>query len=182
MKSTKILSALLVIGAMVVAGCGDDDNSNESASSTAGNPVDRAFIAGMVPHHESAVEMAKIAQRRGESTFVKQLADDIVRTQNEEINLMRREDKKLADAGIKQGSLGVPEHMTGMGGDISSLKTADPFDKAFINMMIPHHEGAVEMARAELARGGDPELLELAQQIIDAQEREISEMREQLAT
>jgi uncharacterized protein (DUF305 family) len=46
--------------------------------------------------------------------------------------------------------------MMGMNGDVAGLKTARPFDRAFLRMMIPHHEGAVLMARAELAKGKDP--------------------------
>lgn len=176
MRYMKILAVMAAAAALAVAGCGDD--SADSASSAAGNPVDRAFIADMVPHHQSAVEMAKIAQKRGESTFVKQLADDIVRTQNEEISLMRSEDDKLAAAGIEMGSLGVPEHMMGMDAEMASLETAKPFDKAFIDMMIPHHEGAVTMARAELSKGRSAKLKTLAQDIITAQRREIAAMRE----
>ncbi|MGH2898179.1 MAG: DUF305 domain-containing protein, partial [Solirubrobacteraceae bacterium] len=148
----KILSVLLTAGALAVGGCGGDGSSDTGAGA-AGNAVDRAFVAEMTPHHESAVTMAKIAQERGDSAFVKQLADDIIRTQTEEIDVMRSEDQTLAAAGIQKGSLGVAEHMMGMDGDVASLKTATPFDKAFIAMMIPHHEGAVTMANAELSKG-----------------------------
>jgi uncharacterized protein (DUF305 family) len=174
-----ILVALLLVGAFAVAACGDDDE-NGSSGGGKGNGVDRAFVADMIPHHESAVEMAKIAQKRGESDFVKNLADDIVRTQSEEIRTLRSEDEQLDIAGVEKGDLGVEAHMKGMDGDASELETAKPFDEAFINMMIPHHEGAVEMAKAELARGADPELQALAQDIIDAQQREIDEMRQHL--
>jgi len=179
MKYMKILPVLLAAGALTVAGCGDDSSSDTGASA-AGNAVDRAFIADMVPHHQSAVTMARIAQERGESAFVKQLADDIVRTQNQEIEVMRREDQALAEAGIEKGSLGVAEHMMGMDSDVESLKTAKPFDKAFIAEMLPHHEGAVTMAKAELSKGKSTKLKLLAQDIVTAQEREIAAMRKHL--
>jgi uncharacterized protein (DUF305 family) len=174
------LPALAVAGALLAAGCGSTSSAADSRSSAPGNSVDRAFVAHMIPHHRSAVQMAKIAQRRGQSAFVKRLAADIVRTQTEEIAAMRAEDQRLQRAGVKQGSLGVPEHMMGMSGDVASLKSAKPFDRAFLRMMIPHHEGAVVMAKAELAKGKDPALKRLAQNIIAAQQREIREMRTQL--
>lgn len=179
MKYMKILPVLLAAVALAVTGCGDG-NTSSGANGATGNPVDRAFVADMVSHHRSAVAMATIAQARGTSAFVKQLADDIVRTQNQEIGVMRGEDKTLAAAGIEKGSLGVAEHMMGMDSDVASLKTAEPFDKAFIAMMLPHHEGAVAMAKVELRNGKSPKLKTLAQDIITAQQREIAAMRKHL--
>lgn len=176
LSATK-LAALAAGAALALAGCGDDEGSSAN-SGAAGNGVDRAFVADMIPHHEGAIDMAELAQERGESTFVKQLAEDIISSQREEIATMRREDEALEKAGIERGSLGMPEHMKGMDHDASELKEAKDFDRAFIEMMIPHHQGAVEMVKVELAKGEDPELRELAQKISDAQQREIDAMRE----
>jgi uncharacterized protein (DUF305 family) len=176
----KFPAALAVLGAALIAGCGDSTGSTSKA--LAGDPVDRAFVAQMMPHHQSAVAMAKIAKRRGSSHFVRKLADDIVRTQTDEISTMRSADQRLRRAGVTKGSLGVPEHMMGMDGDVASLNTATPFDAAFMRMMIPHHQGAVTMATAELRKGKDRGLKTLAKSIIAAQQREIGQMREQLAS
>jgi uncharacterized protein (DUF305 family) len=178
----KSLAALVVLGALLIAGCGSSNSSSDSSSAPTGNPVDRAFVAQMTPHHQSAIQMATIAKRRATDAFVMRLADNIVGTQTAEIATMRSADKRLKAAGVKQGSLGVAQHMTGMDGDVSSLNTAKPFDAAFMRMMLPHHEGAVVMARAELKRGKDRALKKLAADIITAQQREISQMRSHLAT
>jgi uncharacterized protein (DUF305 family) len=174
MKRT-ILFVVVLATALTAAACG-----SSTTSAPAGNATDRAFVAEMLPHHRSAVEMARVAQQRGRSPFVKRLAADIVRTQTEEIGTMRREDAALAAGGTKVGKLGVPMDSMGMSMDTGSLKTARPFDAAFLKMMIPHHMGAITMARIELAKGEDPDLKQLATAIIDAQQREIREMHANL--
>jgi hypothetical protein len=88
---------------------------------------------------------------------VKQLADDIVRTRTEEIATMRARDRALADAGVKRGSLGMSEHMTGTDHEASSLNPSSAvFDAAFLRTMIPHHQGAVVVGKAELTQGWTP--------------------------
>jgi uncharacterized protein (DUF305 family) len=181
MKSNtwRLAAALLTLPAVaLVAGCGGSDtNSSPSSAKVAGNATDRAFVAEMVPHHRSAVEMASVARREATSSFVETLAADITRSQNAEIAQMQRVDRQLADADIEKGDLGIDDHMMGMDKRADMLEGAKPFDARFIAMMVPHHEGAIAMARVELAKGASPELKQLAQNIIAAQQREVQQMR-----
>ena len=71
-----------------------------------------------------------------------------------------------------------PAMQHGMGMDMPM--TGDP-DVDFARMMIPHHQGAIDMARAQLEKGRDPAMRELAQKIIADQEREIGILRDWLA-
>ena len=175
------LLAIAAIGlGMLVAACGEDDTGSGGGSSSSesapGNDVDRAFATAMVPHHRSAVDMAEIAKERSRRDEIKQLADAIVTTQNAEIEKLTALDQQLKDAGVEAGDLGVAEHEMGMGEDASMLEKAKPFDREFIDMMISHHQGAIRMARAELEKGQNRELKDLAEAVVDAQTREIEEM------
>ncbi len=175
-------ATLMLVASVAIGACGSDSTGSDGASQkVAGNGIDRAFVADMIPHHRSAVQMAKIATSRGTSAFVKSLAGDITRTQNAEIEIMQDIASRLDAAGVKAKSLGIAEHEMGMDMNISELRTADPFDKAFIDMMIPHHQGAIRMARVELARGADAKAKQLATAIVDAQTREIKAMNKHRA-
>ncbi|SFO64045.1 protein of unknown function, partial [Pseudonocardia ammonioxydans] len=84
----------------------------------------------------------------------------------------------MGQGGMGQGGMAgmmTPEQM----GRLEQADGAD-FDRMFLEMMIAHHEGAVQMAQTELADGTNPEAKALAQQIVDAQQTEITAMRELL--
>jgi len=162
-----LLAAFAVVGALALSACGGSD---------AGNGTDRAFVGDMVPHHASAVDMAKVAQQRAQRPEIKILADEIIASQSREIDQMNKAKTALAKDDVKPEKLGIPMDMMGMDMDTASLETAYPFERAFIDMMIPHHQGAIRMARAELDKGGSAELKTLSKEIIAAQSKEIDEM------
>ncbi len=163
--ATALLTVLLIV---FVAGRGGETDTASAAG------TDRAFTSDMIPHHKSAVIMAKTAKERSKRPEIQKLADAIIRAQDSEIGQMQAIDKRLADAGKKRGKLGGGA-MMGMGNE-ASLKTAEPFDRAFNDMMIPHHQSAVEMSRIEIAKGDDDETKKLASAIIVAQAKEIEQM------
>lgn len=172
------LVALALVSVGLVA-CGDDATTQaagEEATEPTGNSFDRGFATAMIPHHESAVEMAKVAKSRGDHQEIVKLADDIVRTQSAEIETLRALDQRLESAGVEAQEPAMGEHEMGMRGDAQALEDASPFDREFIDMMIAHHQSAIRMARQERVKGADREAKRLAQAIIDAQAREIEQM------
>jgi uncharacterized protein (DUF305 family) len=70
--------------------------------------------------------------------------------------------------------------MQAMMKNMRTKPTGDP-DKDFVLMMMPHHQGAIDMAKVELQYGSDPEMKRLATDIVAAQEKEIAQMKEWLA-
>lgn len=181
------VAGLLVAG--ILAGCGGSGSSGSAKTATA---ADRAFVAEMIPHHKLAVQMAQMAQRQGTHPNIKTLASSITATQNREISQMSavaaqigaKVDDQAASGQMHTGAmmsanaqtLGISMDKMGMSMDMSKLARARPFDREFIDMMTPHHQGAITMAKAELAKGTDPKLKTLAQSIISDQTREIGQM------
>ena len=185
MKIKTILAALAVLSALglaaVAAGCGDDDHGDHTGggggANAAGNATDAAFVNDMVPHHEGAIEMARLAQKEADKEEIRNLADGIIAAQESEIATLRSVQADLGDA-HGGAHMSGDEHMRGMDMDADELHGAKPFDREFIDMMIPHHEGAVTMAKEELEKGENPALRKLAEDLISAQSREIAQMRE----
>lgn len=165
-----VVVAAVVAGALLLSGGDDEAQANET---------DGAFLAGMAPHHEMAIEMAEMAKERAEHREIKKLADDIVAAQSDEIELIDSIHQRLFGgprSAADHASMGLPADQMGMGMDAQALETAKPFDSAFIDMMIPHHQGAIRMARIELAEGDNDETKSLASVIITAQSVEIEQM------
>jgi uncharacterized protein (DUF305 family) len=170
-----LLAALAVIAlAAVTTGCGADDQPSTSA----GNATDAAFITDMTAHHEGAIEMARIAQKRAEHPEIRRLAADIVAAQESEISVMKTIHRDMQNMGEhSSGHMGMSDSEMGMSMNPAALEQAEPFDRAFIDAMVPHHQGAVAMAKQLLKQGEQPGLRELAGDIIAAQTKEIAQMR-----
>ena len=143
-----------------------------------GRYSDERFIDAMVPHHRGAVEMAEVALQNAEHEEIQRLSENIVAAQEAEIEKLE---------GIKKEEFGTSRFPMGMGSgemgnmgmmaDPQALAEEEPFDKAFIEAMIPHHRSAIEMADVALDKSDNPQIRELAEGIVGAQEREISQMQ-----
>ncbi|WP_439659136.1 DUF305 domain-containing protein [Lentzea sp. HUAS TT2] len=155
-----------VVGMLILSACGGPAN----------NAADVAFAQGMVPHHEQALDMAKLVPSRSSDDKVRALAQRVEKAQAPEITQLNG---WLEEWGAKQDHGG--HDMTGMmsDGDMARLDkaTGAEFDRLWLEMMIKHHEGAVEMAKTELAQGQDDRAKKLAQAVIDGQQQEITEMK-----
>lgn len=172
-----LLAALALIAlAAVAVGCGGDDSGTKSSSS--GNATDAAFITDMTVHHRGAIEMAEVAQKRAEHPEVRQLAGNIISAQKGEISVMDTIGRDMHAMGMHEGGhMGMSQSQMGMDMDMPMLRRAKPFDRAFIDMMVPHHQGAIAMARQLLRKGEQPGLRKMADDIISAQTDEIAQMR-----
>ena len=178
----KVVGAVLVVAlsAFALIGCGSSDHAEHSGGGDverdAGVAVDRALLNDMIPHHESAIEMAEIARKRAEHREIKRLAAAIIADQRAEIQLMAGLKKNVA-AGTASSHMGMSKHRMGMSMNAAELAQARPFDRAFIDAMVPHHQGAIHMARRELASGRNAEVRRLARRIVKAQKKEIADMK-----
>lgn len=160
-----------------------DDSGSMMGTSRAG-AMDHHFIEQMIPHHDGAILMAEIALMKAEHPEIKKLAQNIKSTQTEENKKMRElyaswtGGDVLGNAHTMMGR-GMMMHggMMGDETDITKLESAKPFDKEFIEQMIPHHQMAIMMTTMMLQGTEREEMRILAQAIIDAQSKEIDQMR-----
>ncbi|MEV4936959.1 DUF305 domain-containing protein [Streptomyces zaomyceticus] len=153
-----------------------------AAASGAFNDADVMFAQMMIPHHEQALEMAKLADGRAEDPGVKKLVTAIERAQDPEIQRMKAWLKgwgRPESAG--HGSGGSGHGMAGMmsGQDMKDLAAAKgkAFDRKFAELMIAHHDGAVAMAKDEQRNGRNATAKALADDVVRTQTAEVTELR-----
>ena len=203
---TPVLIASALVGlAVPVAACSSStDHSgmnmsggSMSSSSTATipananfNATDVGFAQGMIPHHAQAVEMADMALANTKNSDVLSLARQIKAAQSPEIEKMTSWLKSWGQPvpSTAMGSMSGHD-MSGMDNmmmdgmmsqadmDRLSTSTGTAFDRLWIELMIQHHEGAVKMAKTEVAGGKNPDAKALAQSIITGQQAEITAMQ-----
>ena len=190
MRALVSVLAVLVLAA-VLGACGGDSDESE---------FDRQFIDMMVPHHEGAIEMARIAEQRAEKAEIKQMAASVISAQQAEIQQMKAWRREwygsgetpsmsrmpmvpgMADsgmAGMDHGDSTTDMATMDMAADVQRLRDAGaPFDRAFIDMMIAHHETAIQAAEAARTRAERQEIKDLASKIAADQQREVEQLRQ----
>lgn len=196
MKNRAAATAAITLAALLaLAGCasttssGGMDNMPGMGSSASASPAadvnmaDMQFTMMMIPHHEQAVEMADmILAKDGIDERVVTLAEDIKAAQGPEIELM---ESWLDDWGTPMGDMDGMDHGGMMSDtDMQALEDATGAEasRLFLEQMIVHHEGAIEMAQTEVDAGQNPDAVAMARTIAETQQQEITTMENLLAS
>ncbi|MFJ5290841.1 MULTISPECIES: DUF305 domain-containing protein [unclassified Streptomyces] len=198
-RRTAVAVGLFAALSLGLAACGSGDehaaepgaHHGSSPSASASGKFDAAdvtFAQMMIPHHQQAVSMAKLADGRASDQEVKTLAVDIEKAQGPEINTMRgwltawgKPASPSMDHSMPGMAHGGGSSMPGMmtGKDMTGLEAArgKAFDKRFTEMMIGHHKGAITMAEDEQKNGRNAAARKLAVTVVKNQRAEVDRMR-----
>jgi uncharacterized protein (DUF305 family) len=174
---------LAVVAAALLAACGRGAASPLPADQTPTfNHADVGFLQAMIPHHQQAIDMAKLVTGRTRRPELVKLATSIATSQAAEIRRMQawltRWRRPAAGAGTRHDQTPLPGMLAE--GQLEWLQTltGSQFDLGFLTMMGTHHRGAVELAEAELRSGASMEVKAFAAQLAAAQQRELRQMQQ----
>lgn len=149
---------------------------------------DLRFIDAMMMHHQGAVVMATEALEKSQRPEIKQLANNIIAAQKKEIAQMKQwrtawypkaSQQPVAYGGANKSVMPMSAKQHGsmmMSQDLGAAD--DKFDLRFLNAMIPHHEGALVMAKDAISKSTRPEIKQLNQNILTSQRAEITQMKQ----
>ncbi len=147
-----------------------------------GEDYDRLFIANMIAHHQGAVDMAKLALQNARHQELKDMANDIVTAQESEIADMKSWQTRWGypsssgEMMMDHSAMYMMADMESMTADLNKL-TSDAFDKKFIELMIEHHQSALDMAASGKTNAYHAEVITLSQDIVKAQTKEITQLK-----
>jgi uncharacterized protein (DUF305 family) len=199
-RPARFLGTLALGLALTLTACGEDEPTNDTStqvSETDHNEADVAFATDMIQHHAQALAMVDLTAGRPLDPEVRQLAEEIREAQGPEIETMSdwlQEWDEEVPATIRDHSNaghdmeGMGDSMNGSDSDMPGMMSGDDFDELenapdadfqtkWLEMMIEHHEGAVEMAQDEQADGQYRPAVDLAGNVVDTQTAEIEQMK-----
>lgn len=141
-----------------------------------GDYSDVRFLDMMAAHHRHAIEMANIAADKAQEPALREMASMMAAKQAEEIEELRKRKASLTTSSDLPTKM-HPKSMEHAGIPMPlELEHGTSVDAAFLDSMVPHHAGAIEMSNVVLRRSNDGRIVSLARTIIDDQAKEIGEM------
>jgi uncharacterized protein (DUF305 family) len=151
----------------------------KSAPNAANAPYDLQFLDTMIAHHQGAVDMANLAMTNTNNADLKKFSTQIIADQTKEIKQMKDWREKWFSGKPSAMNMEMTGMHESMQMEMSALAKArdKDFDLEFVRGMVPHHEGAIAMAREALTKAEHAEIRQLANEIIKAQEAEIKMMK-----
>jgi uncharacterized protein (DUF305 family) len=160
---------------------GAQHHEHKTAPGAESTPPEVQFLDTMIPHDQAAVDMARLIKARSAHPELVEMGSAMQVAQRREIDQMRAWRQrwyKTQPSGLNMALPGMEDSLDGM--DREKLKKArgQDFDLLFLEMMIPHHEGAVRMSQWIQEQTTRRELKELANRIIRQQQREIEQMKQ----
>ena len=175
-------SLLALVAAVLLAACSHPaPTSTATGARAAFNDADVRFLQAMIPHHQQAIDAAKLVRGRTDHSQLVTLADAITASQAAEIQTMeswlqRWQQPMPATEGMAHEGEYEPGMMSE--GQLDWLARLDgrEFDLGFTTSMKTHHLGAITMASSILQEGRSPEVRMLATQILTAQQDEVDQL------
>ena len=158
------------------------DNMMKSMTMTPSGIPDQDFANAMIPHHQGAIDTARVEMQFGKDPEMLKLADAVIKAQTGEIAFMHDwlSKSKLTAADAVPDSAKANSAAMGQMMKTMMVPYTGNADIDFAKGMIPHHQGAIDMAHVALQYGKDPEIKKLAQGVVSAQEGEIAMMQQWL--
>lgn len=149
--------------------------------------LDLNFITNMIPHHQGAVDSAEFVLKHSKNKQIRAIATEIIKTQKSEIEQFNAMLEELEN----QKQLYSPKEVTlfnnqakadmeAMHKAMNEVPLTNKIDRDFLQVMIPHHQGAVEASKQILIYSQNKLVREIAQTIIDTQEKEIEQFNKLL--
>jgi len=189
--SPRALPAALL--AIIAIACGSPRSETEATpaateappvASTTTTPApaadyDLQFIDTIIQHHEMAVEMGRMAETEASGAALKEFGRKVAQDQAKEIQQLRAWREQWYHAAPKA----VNPQLAGAATLNVKMSHAEPataheLDARIVAMMLPHHQGAIDMAFEALQRAQRRELREFAQQMIDKQQNELQQLQQ----
>ncbi|WP_180536745.1 DUF305 domain-containing protein [Micrococcus luteus] len=164
----------------------------ETLAGLEGRELEITFLAEIIPHHQAAIEMAQLELERGTSPDIRTHAENIIANQEHQIDQFTRwledwyglspeEAMDEAPEEARQEMVTLEEETQAMIAELEEMSAGEDFDVAFVQKMIPHHQGGIVESLEPQSRAPHPQLRVAAMAGITTQQAQVADFRTWLA-